>query len=250
MRWFLGWFAGKSLGCFSALLFGKCCQVQTPPTSRIPAPSIGTLIHKHSKSFFHQISQWLDTSTQFFPISLLKIFHNQCLVHSSGQSLEQDPPKKASVQAFFSGKKIKNLDKKKFFHFLQHQAPTEHLWTWNQFIFQDWDFSRGKCFSLCCYVTLDHPPSSFPPFPDNPKKRSCEPLFFLDWGLLFLFPVPSTSYSLESARFAVIWDSHSKSLSRHWQRLSVTRTALLGGDPLAWAGVFNPPDSRILGSIS
>lgn len=35
-----------------------------------------------------------------------------------------------------------------------------------------------------------------------------------------------------------------------WQRLCMSRTAVLGGDPLAWAGAFNLGDASRLGGIS
>lgn len=54
-----------------------------------------------------------------------------------------------------------------------------------------------ECFSLCCFVTLDHAPSPFPfslfsfsPIPDCPKKRSCQPLVFHRLGTIISISSP------------------------------------------------------------
>lgn len=151
---------------------------------------------------------------QFFPISLLKITHNQSLEHCYNQSWWNWILQKKFLWKllFFPWKKYKLQTKRNFSTSCSIRLPL-NIYELKTSLFFRTGISPRESVSFCA---VSWPSaflfSSFPSLLSQivQGKRSCEPLFLLNWGLLFLFPVPSTSSSLESARFAVIWDSYSK----------------------------------------
>lgn len=91
-------------------------------------PSIRTLIHNHSGSFFLWISPRLDTFTNFPPFSCSNHPVTRALSTSVIETERTRSPKKSfHGNFFFFLEKIEIFVEKIFFHFLLHQAPSEHL---------------------------------------------------------------------------------------------------------------------------
>lgn len=112
----------------------------------------------------------------------------------------------------------------------------------------------GKCFSLYCFVTLDHLPFAFPFLVSHivQRKRFCEPLFFpiLVTVIYISSPFHCSSPWIRQACSNLRFTLKVTESPLTWQRLCMTRTSVLGGDPLVWAGAFNLGDARRLGGIS
>lgn len=115
-------------------------------------------------------------------------------------------------------------------------------------------FLWGKVFQLTlfCYTWPSTLFFSFPPFPDCPKKKVLWTFFFPILVTVIYISSPFHCFSpwicqaCSNLRFTLkVTES-----PLTWQRLCMSRTAVLGGDPLAWAGAFNLGDASRLGGIS
>jgi len=116
--------------------------------------------------------------------------------------------------------------------------------------FSDLGFLRGKMFwfTLFSYIWPSTLFFSFSPVPDSPNEKIVN----------FVFPILVTVVYISSPFHCFSpWIRQACSNLRFtlkvtespltWQRLCMTRTAVLGGDPLTWAGAFNLGDVSRLG---
>lgn len=83
------------------------------------------------------------------------------------------------------------------------------------------------------------------------EKDSVNLFFFLYWWLIYISsPFHCFSPWIRQACSNLRFTLKVTESPLTWQRLCMTRTSVLGGDPLVWAGAFNLGDARRLGGIS
>lgn len=115
-------------------------------------------------------------------------------------------------------------------------------------------FLRGKMFQLTLFCstwpsTLFLP---FPPLPDCSKKKILWTFFFSPTLVTVIYissPFHCFSPWIRQACSNLRFTLKVTESPLTWQRLCMTRAAVLGGDPLAWTGAFNLGDASKLGGI-